>query len=278
VSGWTRVVEPPQQAFSIEIPQDWRLLAGVPPIRPTSPSFAMSSPDGAVVMIYNQIKLLGLGEFPVSGTPVFHPTAYVPAPYFIIGFGATLVGEQCSSPRLQRVRLRNDISSRIEAAFPGRGQSVAADAMFSCERAGKPSLAFMAVGTNLFPSGPTMGTWQIDFEEIVVAPSGQIAAAIAIMNRSWSSIQWSQAWVEAQQQVQLGQMQASMRALVQTLHDSHQVDNIINGVGDYFNPATNATIQAPVGFDRYCQDGLGLVIGTNGSEIKPNCQPLTPAR
>ena len=70
----------------------------------------------------------------------------------------------------------------------------------------------------------------------------------------------------------------AMRGLDQTLHDSHQVDNIINGVGDFFNPGKNAIVQAPVGFERYCQDALGNVLGSNAGQITPNCQLLTPVQ
>jgi hypothetical protein len=279
VSGWTRLAEPTHQAFSIEIPQGWKLLAGVPDVRPTSPSFATWSPDGAILMIYNQVRLLGLHEFGRGGMPVFQPSQYVPAPWYIMGFGASLLDQQqCEQPQLQRLRLRNDIAQRIEAALPGQGQSLVADAMISCLRMGQPSLAYMAIGTRLWPPGPTMGTWQVDFEEIVIAPSDRIAAAIAIMSRSSSSIEWSQPYVEAAGQILSAQMQAEIRGLNQTLHESHLVDNIINGVGDFYNPRTNGTIQAPVGFDRYCQDAAGNVLGLNGGQTKPNCQLLMPVQ
>ena len=204
---------------------------------------------------------------------------YIPAPYFIEAFGASLVGEQCRTPQLQRVRLREDIARGIDAvrSTPG-GQSSAADAIFACERAGKPSLAFMAVMTYLFPAHGMLQFWQVDSEEIAIAPSDQIAAAIAIMNRSWSSVAWSRSWSAASHQVALEQTQAAARSLDQTLLDSHQVDNIINGVGDFFNPATNAILQAPAGFERYCQDGAGIVFGSNGGTIKPNCQQVSPVR
>jgi len=279
VNGWTRVAEPSQQAFTFEIPQNWRFAAGVPITRATS-SIVVSSPDDAVWLKLNDPRLLPLLNFPVNGG-VGLPTSvgYVQAPYFIDAFGATLVGEQCQSPKLQRLRLREDIARGIDAAFSVRGgRSIAADAIFACERNGKPSLAFMAIVTHLYPSFGMLQFWQIDLEEIAIAPSDQIAAAIAIMNRSWSSLEWSPTWVQSAQQVALHQTQAAARGLDQTLHDSHLVDNIINGVGDYFNPASGGTIQAPAGFERYCQDGLGIVFGSNGGTIKPNCQQLTPVR
>jgi hypothetical protein len=231
------------------------------------------------LMIYNQVGLLALHEFGIGGMPVFQPSQYVPAPYYIMGFGATLLDQQqCQNPKLQRVRLRSDIAARIEAALPGQGQSIVADAIISCQRMGNASLAYMAIGTRLWPPGPTMGTWQVDFEEIVIAPTDRIAAAIAIMSRSLGSIEWSQAYVQAAGQILSAQTQSAMRALDQTLHDSHQVDNIINGVGDYFNPATNAVVQAPAGFERNCQDALGNVLGSSGGQVRPNCQLLTPVQ
>jgi hypothetical protein len=279
VSGWTRVAEPSQQAFSFEIPQNWRFAAAVPVTRATS-SIVLSSADDAVWLTLNDPRLLPLLNFPVNGgVGLPSSVAYVPAPSFIDAFGASLVGEQCQSPKLQRVRLREDIARGIDAAFSVRGgQSIAADAIFACERVGKPSLAFMAIVTHLYPAFGMLQFWQIDLEEIAIAPTDQIAAAISIMNRSWSSVEWSPTWIAAAKQVELGQNQAAARGLDQTLHDSHLVDDIINGVGDYFNPATSATIQAPAGFERYCQDGPGIVFGSNGGTIKPNCQQLTPVR
>jgi hypothetical protein len=276
VSGWTRVVDQRLHAFSFEVPQGWGFIAGTPDIRPTSPSFAMSSPDGSVVMIYNQLKVLNAQQFPLGWAQLYQSSAYLPAPYYIVAYGAPLLAEQCQSPKLERLRHPSDIERAINAAFPVLGTSVAADAMFSCERMGKPSLAYIAVGTRLFPPGPKMGMWQVDFEEIVIAPNDQIAAAIEIMTRSLRSIEWSQAYVQAAGQILSAANQAAMRALGQTLHESHQVDNIINGVGDHFSPATDTTVQPPVGIERYYQDGLGIVWGSNGGTIKPNCQQLTP--
>ena len=279
VSGWTRVVDPNLHAFTFEVPQNWNFLAGAPPIRPKSSSFAIWSPDGSLAMIYNPVKLLNLQTFPVSGMPVYQPSEYLPAPYFIMALGAPLLSEYCQSPRLRSLRLRNDIAERIDAAYPGSGQRVAADAMFSCERNGKPSLAYMAVGTHLIAVGPSLGTWQVDFEEFVIAPGDQIAAAIAIMIRSLRSVEWSPVYLQAAGLIVSAGSQAAMRGLDESLHESHQVDNIINGVGDFFNPANpRATIQAPAGFERYCQDGLGIVYGSNGGTIKPNCQQLTPVQ
>ncbi len=278
VSGWSRVTEPSQQAFTVEIPQGWSYAAGVPASRATA-SIVLTSPDNAVWMTLNDWRLLPLLNFPVNGGLALPSSvAYVPAPYFIIAFGATLVGEQCQSPRLERVRLRDDVAAGVDRVFYVRGgQSVAADAMFSCQRAGKASAAYMAIVTHLYAPGPTLQFWQVDLEEIAIAPSDEIAAAIADMSRSWGSVEWSQTWVAGRELAQWAQMQASARSLDETLHESHQVDNIINGVGDYFNPASGEKIQAPIGWDRYCQNGLGIVFGENGGTIKPNCQQLRAA-
>jgi hypothetical protein len=51
------------------------------------------------------------------------------------------------------------------------------------------------------------------------------------------------------------------------LHDSHMVDNIINGVGDFFNPATAQTIQAPAGYQSYCQNAAGMVFGSSSGAV-----------
>lgn len=278
VSGWTRVVDQRLHAFSFEIPQGWGFIAGTADIRPTSASYAMWSPDGSLFMLSNQLQVLALQTFPTSWMQAYQPSQYLPAPYYIMALGAPLMNDQCHSQRLRWLRLRDDIRGLFDTAFPAPGQRVAADAIFSCERYGKPSLAYMAVVTRLIAVGPSLGTWQVDFEEIVIAPTDQIAAAIAIMLRSLRSIEFSQAYLEAAGLIVSAGSRAAMRSLDETLHDSHQVDNIINGVGDYFNPATQEIVQPPVGFERYCQDGLGIVWGSNGGTIKPNCQYMTPVQ
>jgi len=277
VSGWTRVTEPTQQAFTIEIPQGWSLAARAPVTRATA-SVVLSSPDNTVWMTLNDPRLMPLVNFPVNGGLALPGSIpYLPAPYFIQAFGATFVGEQCQSPRLERIRMRDDVAQDVDAVFSVRGgQSVAADAIFSCRRSGAPSTAYMAIVTHLYAPGPTLQFWQVDLEEIAIAPSDQIAAAVADMSQSWGSIQWSQSWVAARSLAQWAQMQAAAQSLDETLHQSQQVDNIINGVGDYFNPASGRGIQAPVGFDRYCQNGAGVVFGENGGSIVPNCQQLKP--
>ena len=37
-------------------------------------------------------------------------------------------------------------------------------------------------------------------------------------------------------------------------------------------------LPAPAGFERYCQDALGNVLGSSGGQIRPNCQQLTPVQ
>ena len=278
VSGWIRATEPTQQAFTIEIPQGWALAAGVPATRATA-SVVLSSPDNSVWMTLNDPRLMPLVNFPVNGGLALPGSIpYIPAPYFIQAFGATFVGEQCQSPKLERVRLRNDVAQGVDAAFSVRGgQSAAADAIFSCQRSGRPAAAYMAIVTHLYQPGPTLQFWQVDLEEIAIAPSAEIAAAVADMSQSWGSIQWSQTWVAGREQQQWAEMQAAAQSLDETLHQSQQVDDIINGVGDYFNPATGQGVQAPLGFERYCQNGAGVVFGENGSAIQPNCQGLNAA-
>lgn len=168
----------------------------------------------------------------------------------------------------------------IDAIFSARaalgGQTLTADAVFSCSRAGRPSLAYMALATRLYPLS---GLRQIDTTETALAPSKELATAVSVMSRSVGPVEWSSSWLAVQQAAALGQTQAAIRGLDQVLHDSHMVDNIINGVGDFFNPAADRTIQAPAGYQSYCQNAASTLFGSSsGAVIKPNCQPLTPLR
>ena len=104
----------------------------------------------------------------------------------------------------------------------------------------------------------------------------QLAAAAEIMAHAFASIEFSEAWLQVRGAAQAGAMRGAIKSLNATMHQTQQMDDIINGVGRYFNPATDAVVLPPLGFERYCQDALGLTYGENGATIRPNCQQLAP--
>lgn len=275
---WTKFIDPYEHAFVMEVPADWRVDGGIIP-GDIVPGLRLTSSDGSLSMSLNDARLRGLFNVPVGlmgeqANPATH--RYLPAPYFILEYGTSLVGEQCASPKLQRLRLRPDVATVIDELFTVRGgQTIAADAVYACERMGRPSLAYIALATHLSPN-VGLQYWNVDTVEIAVAPPDRLSGSVTVMNRVWGSIEFLPLWLRLKGAQLQGQNAAAIRGLDAALHQSHLVDNIINGVGDFFNPATATTLQAPAGFDAYCQNGAGTIFGTREGGIVPNCQPLTP--
>jgi len=197
---WVTVRDAREQAFSISVPQGWKVVGGMFRYRIAypRPTVDMTSPDGmtnvrvgdnTIPNYQNPNPNPYLPNTPNNFTPV---AAYTSGQVFAQKYGLDRFGAMC-----QGIQVTGSQSSqpKYSQQVPGYVQATAGNANFSCTLNGQPMVGYvyaetMQVGANrMMPANwyeTALGSW--------LAPAAQAQNASAILTYSTGSMVMNPDW------------------------------------------------------------------------------------
>jgi len=250
VSGYTRVTDPLEQAFTVEVPIGWRSAAGLarraalqinPYVRslspdkmtyliigdPILPSFSPPSQMGNAIG-YTEGKLYDTGLGGVA--LVMH---YLPGAEFARAYGETMLQGLCPSLKFSSANDRPDLA-RIASALaptviPSRVDG--GEARFTCmhnkqEMEVRVNAATRITRDNLM--------WAVILLGGFIAPKGHAEEAEQIMTHVANSMTFSQAWIQMQNSLSQQAAEAINRRLQETLRQERAFIQNLNSVDEGF--------------------------------------------
>ncbi len=294
--SWT---DPNEHAFSLDVPQGWHITGGL--TRPNSVSYVYSvtatSPDGkSLIQLGNSyptftlpFSMPGVSAFPEGST--YSPGYGVSMPVKSYLPGAAAIGPVVLLPSGAQVDKTLD-HPEIASRFPvvsGIGQRYdAGEVDFHFDNNGVPSkgevgcitmeatyqIASMMIGVPDINGG----VWGIVIEDVVAAPSSEIANVDNLAAHAGSTFKWDPTWLQAEQKGQAERSQIIAQAnndISNTINQvwankqasedeiSRRQENATLGTVDVVDPGTNETFKIDNSSNYYWTDNQGNIVGTD---------------
>ena len=295
----TRWNDPRENAFSLEIPADWRMDGGTLRRAPVDVVFpwSLTSPDGAVRVTG------GDGELPTFTTPNPMLTAggfregswyspgygvrmqvrrYMPGLAFVRAYAAQKAAQGCSDFRVVEERDRTRELAAINAQyarFRSMGmniQATAGEVSFTCQMQGRPVAGYY-FATTLLTQMPGNALWVVDQLYGYMAAGGAEAQAEAALSHALESCQFNPQWVAMQQgivgavskivaqtQTEISRMSKESFEYRQrvTSESARKFSNATLGLVDVRDPATGREFKVDNAADYHWIDANGRILGT----------------
>jgi hypothetical protein len=268
VSGYVRLADPLEHAFTVEVPSGWKSAAGLareaalqirPYVRsvspddmaylmigePTLPSFVPPSQMGNAIG-YREGKLYNAG---LSGVTMV--MRYLPGPYFARSYGETMLSGLCPSLHYESSRPRPDLARKAAAEWPTviPSQVDGGEARFSCIHHGQEMEARIETATRI--TRDHVG-WGVILLQGFIAPKNQAENAEEILNHVADSMNFNAAWIQKQnnlsrqaaiainQRMQgiFQQERTSIQSLNSVDENFESMDEIVSGNSSYHDSAT----------------------------------------
>ncbi len=214
---WAQFVDPAENAFSIDAPQGWNVTGGTMRLAPyiAEARLTATSPDGGIQILIGDPSIPAfnapMGNQPegqaVQLSPMLPPAVvlnYRPGAAFARFYGpSALANSGCAAaapagaqemPELgvatykRAVEVTRGVATQFPVSTPRHDAGLAT---FTCRNGGGSMVAgVIAVTTSPMPS---WGAWVA----VYIAPPGQEAWALAILNHMLASRQWNPEWDQA---------------------------------------------------------------------------------
>jgi hypothetical protein len=199
---WTRFTDPNEHAFSVDVPQGWKIDGGLARRTgiDTSDFLRALSPDGSIVLIMGDPDLPAMQHTPGFGAgPGSKP--YLPGKELARSYAESSLPALCSGLTLESSADRDDIAAGpLAKAVPGSRYD-AGEAFYACTHNGKPERAYMVAGTYIYhgytPSLPSI--WGFNLLDGCIAPADRIDTARKILLHMLLSARNDPEWVRQQQ-------------------------------------------------------------------------------
>ena len=302
VSGYVRLTDPLERAFTVEAPSGWRSEAGLarrsalqinPYVRslapdkmtyimigePTLPSFTPPTQMNNAIG-YGEGKLYdsGLGGL----TLVWH---YLPGAEFARFYGQTVLQGLCPGFKITATQNRPDLASQAKSLWPSMipARADGGEVRFTCIHNKQDMEGRVGAATVASDVG-----WGVMLLGAFITPKGQSAKAEEILYHMAGSIQFSQAWNQKQntlsQQAAIAinqrmqeifrQQQAFMQKLNSVDQSFQSMDELISGFSTYHDSATgNNYSLSNANPYKWSDPSTGRIISTP-TNVKP---PWAPA-
>jgi hypothetical protein len=269
--AWTTVRDQREQAFSISVPQGWKVSGGMFRYRVAypRPTVDMTSPDGmtnvrvgdnTIPNYQNPNPSPYLPKVPNNVTPV---EPYTTGQVFAQKYGLDRFGSMC-----QGIQVTSSQSSqpKYSQQVAGYVSATAGSANFSCTMRGQPMAGYvyaetMQVGANkMMPANwyeTAIGSW--------LAPAAQAQNAGAILTYSTSTLVMNPDWTAFQNYIVAVATHINLVTAAKTAQATQQMDqraeqwrkmmagevddfnDILTGTAFGMDPATGQEIEIPAG-------------------------------
>jgi hypothetical protein len=306
-----RLMDPIERAFTIEAPAGWRSVVALartgmvqvnPYLRSLSPDkmtyVLFGDPTFPTFTVPNQMRnTIGLRE----GSATYDSVGgrgqirrYQPGAEFARSYGQTALGGLCSGLKPAGSRDLPDLARKIEQldrnVIPTRYDAGEAD--FTCTHNRQEMAAYAAAVTWI--TRDQIGMWVVRGFVGFITPKDQAGQAKGILQHIVDSLTWEPAWNQQQSELsrQAGEIvkkriamferqQAAFNAKLNGIDQSFQdMDDIINGRGQYYDPRTGKHYDlSNTGPVKWLSDD-GRIVGTSGQSPPPGLdwRQLTPGK
>jgi hypothetical protein len=292
-SVYTRVTDPLEQAFTVEVPTGWRSEGGLvrhsalqinPYVRTLSPDkmtyLMIGEPSMPTFTPPSEIdRRLGRKEGLVydaglgGRAMIMH---YIPGVEFARRYGETAFGSLCPGLKLVAGKERPDLARTFDATVPTviPSRTDGGEAVFTCTHSNQAMEARMEVVTRITRDNVY---WAVIGLGALIAPKGEADQAHSILTHIVASMTWSPAWTQKQNNLsqqaaqeinrRAQQMLRQEAAFIQKLNSVDEqfesMDEIITGNSHYRDARTGQdyylTNTAPY---KWIDDSTGRIIGT----------------
>jgi hypothetical protein len=305
--SFVRWQDPRENAFSIEVPSQWKISGGLFRFASVDVRAAWEaiSPEG-------QIRITGGdAEIPpfTLPTPMLEMTGFREGSWYSPGYGVnmmvrryipgtafakeyvmTKVARGCSDLTFTETRDRPDAVqaiNAINAQYGNLGISVsltAGEVAFTCHRGDQVMQGYYFAGTQLVQSPAGGGVWNVEYLCGYLAAREKAEQAQSVLNTIIKSIQLNPQWVAMQQNITANTSQIVSRTNAEisniisesywsrqgTMDElSRRRSNVILGVEDVVDPVTGREIKVESGSNYYWIDHRGTIVGTE-TDTRPN--------
>lgn len=299
-SGYVRLMDPLEQAFTVDVPSGWRSVAGLarqaalqinPFVRslsfdkmtyvmigePTLPSFSPPTPMGNVIghregMLYDA----GLGGRALV-------MRYLPGAEFARAYGETFLAGLCPSLRFTAARDRPELARQAAALLPTiiPSREDGGEASFTCTHNKQEMEARVEAVTRITRDNLM---WVAILLEGYIAPKGQSNVAEATLLHVAGSMHFSQAWIEKQNalsqqaavainqrmQETFRQERVFIRNLNSVDENFESMDEIVSGFSTYHDEKTgNDYSLSNTSPNKWIDDNTGRIISTPTNSKPP---------
>jgi hypothetical protein len=298
---FVRFQDPAEGAFSLEVPQGWRVNGGLVRKAPVDVRSAVvaSSPDNQVHLRVGDVEIptfslltpmmaqLGFRE----GSP-YSPgygvnmivMRYLPGEQFARYWVTTRVGQVCQGLQIVSAQPLPQTVQAMNAIMAQHGSPVmrqrlhAGDTAFRCQQNQAPAVGYLFVTTLLTAGNDGGGIWNVDQLQGYLSPPERAGQAQAILAHMVGSIRLNPQWVRMQQNVTAAtsQIVADTNAhIARVISDSYwsrqasqselsrKRSNQILGLEDARDPATGRELKVTSGSSYSWIDHRGNIVGTD---------------
>lgn len=266
--SWVTVRDNREQAFSVEVPRDWRTFGGMfrRSLIDARPFVDMTSPDGKINV------RIGDASVPTYSTPKngfaqvravqMRASSYVTGEQLAVKYGESRFSHLCQGLKLTRSGTKTPKYSPVgQGAMRGTG----GEAVFSCSVNGESRVAYVYSETFIYGYGQSIANWQVVALGSVLAPADQAMAAVQMLVHSGQSLTMNPAWSQMQNQIDSMVAKSNMGRALATIretarenayeqrvianmdHDQANMNDIINGVSLQRDPHTEKEYEIPLG-------------------------------
>ena len=304
---FVRFQDPNEGAFSLDVPQGWRVNGGLvrkAPVDVRSQVLAVS-PDNQIVL------RIGDADIPpyVIPTPLLAQTGFREGSWYSPGYGVqmqvlrymggqqfaafwvnTKISGVCGNlqmmsgrPLPQTVQAMNAIMARHGSGYV-RQRLDAGDVAFRCQQGPMPMAGYLFAATLATGTAEGAGTWNVDQLQGYLAAVERAGEAQAILSRMVESVRLNPAWVRMQQNITgnvssiVAETGAHVAKVISESYWNRQSSeaemsrrrsNQILGVEDVRDPVTGRDLKVESRSNYYWIDPRGNVAGTN-TDSRPN--------
>jgi hypothetical protein len=268
VSAFTRLTDPIEQAFTIEVPAGWRSEAGLArlAIIQINPYVRTLSPDKMTYLMMGEPAMPSFAPPSEMGLKLGfrEGTLYSPGlgqrvliMHFLSGadlahrYGQTALGGVCPALRFVSSRERPDVAQKVDKAVPTviPSRVSGGEAQFTCTHNKQEMDASVVAVTRI--TRDNIG-WSVIGLFAYITPKGQADQAQALLQHIATSIQWSDAWVQKQTRLsqlageainqRIAAFERQEAAFIQKLNSVDQnfesMDELISGFSHYRDDRT----------------------------------------
>jgi hypothetical protein len=208
---WT---DPTENAFSAEVPADWRVSGGVRRLSPTrrSDEIVAHSPDGQVTVRSGDVNMqtqfiepnqtmmnLGQSEGQMASGG-FMIMRFMPAVVFAANYVQMTIGRGCSNLQWLRQNDRPDYIQSLASRglLLERNQYTAGEVTYSCQAGGQTYIGYLFVETSINPNPGLANVWSVQRLYGFTAIANRASQADAVLQRMQGTFGINPRWWTAE--------------------------------------------------------------------------------
>lgn len=299
-SGYTRLTDPLEQAFSVDVPPGWRSEGGLArrAALQINPYVRSLSPDKMTYLMLGEPTIPSFTPPSQMLNAIGHPEGtlydaglgglalvlrYLPGALFARVYGQTALQSVCPSLKFATAQDRPDLARKANAQLPTviPSRSDGGEARFTCMHNKQEMDVRVQAATRI--TSDNVG-WGVISLQALIAPKGQGDRAEEILNHMAASVSFSPDWIQKQNQlsqqaaIAINQrMQAIFRQertfidKLNSVDESFQsMDETISGFSSYRDNSTGQTyLLSNTNPFKWIDPSSGRIISTQTNSAPP---------